>query len=295
MKRITILLVVTALLAVPAGALSVKKKSIKRIANPTTTNVAAPTVYQQAVKAYENDDFSTAARLINQHLEKNPNHADGWAYKAAIYSENDNPHEALKAIDMARQCRIDQNKTEFLNWIYFTRSTINLQLSDTVNAIEDLNMALRYDPTDVDSYFRRGNLFKRMRRFDEALVDYGMMVQYDPKEIEGYLGIGTVSGSLKDRKASIKAFSKAIELDPNNAEPYALRAVEYYNDNNFKNAAKDIINSLERESDNARALWLLEYIKEDIKEYEDVAKEVTKVFNDKAKKSKDPSWLDLLK
>ena len=53
MKRITILLVVTALLAVPAGALSVKKKSIKRIANPTTTNVAAPTVYQQAVKAYE--------------------------------------------------------------------------------------------------------------------------------------------------------------------------------------------------------------------------------------------------
>ena len=183
MKRITILLVVTALLAVPAGALSVKKKSIKRIANPTTTNVAAPTVYQQAVKAYENDDFSTAARLINQHLEKNPNHADGWAYKAAIYSENDNPHEALKAIDMARQCRIDQNRTDFMNWLYFTRSTINLQLSDTVSAIEDLNMALRYDPTDVDSYFRRANLFKRLRRFDEALVDYGMMVQYDPKEI----------------------------------------------------------------------------------------------------------------
>ncbi len=290
MKRITILLVLAALLAVPAGALSVKKKSIRKVA-ANNTKLAAATVYDQAIEAYEKDDFTTAARLIKKHLEKNPNHADGWAYKAAIYSEMDEPSEALKAIDRARQCRIDQSDTELLNWIYFTRSTINLQLKDTLSAIDDLSMALRYDKQDLDSYFRRANIYKRMRRFDEALVDYGMMVQYDPKEIEGYLGIGTVSGSLKDRKAAIKAFTKAIELDPDSGETYALRAVEYYNDWEFEKCAKDVISALERESDNTRALWVLEYLKQN----EDAAKDLNKVFKDKAKKSKDPSWLDLLK
>ena len=264
MKRITILLVLAALLAVPAGALSVKKKSIRKVA-ANNTKLAAATVYDQAIEAYEKDDFTTAARLIKKHLEKNPNHADGWAYKAAIYSEMDEPSEALKAIDRA--------------------------LKDTLSAIDDLSMALRYDKQDLDSYFRRANIYKRMRRFDEALVDYGMMVQYDPKEIEGYLGIGTVSGSLKDRKAAIKAFTKAIELDPDSGETYALRAVEYYNDWEFEKCAKDVISALERESDNTRALWVLEYLKQN----EDAAKDLNKVFKDKAKKSKDPSWLDLLK
>ena len=78
MKRITILLVLAALLAVPAGALSVKKKSIRKVA-ANNTKLAAATVYDQAIEAYEKDDFTTAARLIKKHLEKNPNHADGWA------------------------------------------------------------------------------------------------------------------------------------------------------------------------------------------------------------------------
>lgn len=289
MKRITILMILTALLMAPAYALSVKKKSIRKVAT-NKAKIAGP-VFKQAVDAYEDEDFSTASSLINKYLAKNPKDADAWAYKAAIYSEMEEPQEAIKAMNNAKNYGFGRNDNEMLNWMYFTRSTINLQLKDTLNAIEDLNMALRYDNKDLDSYFRRANIYKRLRRFDEALVDYGMIVQYDPKEIEGYLGIGTVSGSLKKRKEAIKAFSKAIELDPDNGEPYALRAVEYYNDWDFEKSAKDVVRALEREHDNARALWVLEYLKQN----EDATKDLNKVFKDKAKKSKDPSWLDLLK
>jgi tetratricopeptide (TPR) repeat protein len=286
MKRITILLVLAALLAVPAGALSVKKKSIRKVA-VNNTKLVAPTVYQQAIDAYENNDFNTAASLINKHLEKNPNHADGWAYKAAILSEMDDPDAALKAIDKAKSLS-DKNDAELMNWLYFTRSMINLQLNDTISALGDLDMAVHYDEKDVDSYFRRANIYKRMHRYDEALVNYGLVVQYERDAIDGYLGIGTVSGSLKQRKQAIKAFTKAIELDPDDAESYALRAVEYYNDWDYEKSAKDVINALERDKDNQRAMWVLQYLKQD------AAKEVLKVFKDKAKKSKDESWLDIL-
>lgn len=277
------------MLSATAGALSVRKKSIRKVANKA--NVVAGSDYAQAIAAYENDDYATAAKLMKKHLDKNANHADAWAYLAAIYSEDDKPEQALKAIDKARQCGIDKSNTEMLNWLYFTRSTINLDLNDTISAIDDLNMALRYDNKDVDSYYRRANIYKRMRRYDEAMVDYGMLVQYEPNEVEGYLGIGTVSGSLGKRKDAIKAFTKAIKLNPDDAEPYALRAVEYYNDWDFEKAAKDVVSSLERESDNRRALWILEYLKQN----QDATKDLNKVFNDKAKKTKDPSWLDLIK
>lgn len=289
MKRITILLILAALLSVSAGALSIEKKSIRKIAKKT--QVVNGSNYQKAMDAYDRDDLTTAALYMKKHLDKNPNDAESWAMLGGIYGEAGMSTEALKAIDRARQCRISDNDTELLNWLYFTRSGVNLQLSDTIAAIEDLNMALRYDKTDVDSYFRRANIFKRMRRFDEALVDYGMVVQYEPKEIQGYLGIGTVSGSLKDRDAAIKAYTKAIELAPDSGEPYALRAVEHYNNWDFEKAAKDVVSALELENDNTRALWILEHLKQN----EDATKDLEKVFKNKAKKTKDPSWLDLIK
>ena len=289
MKRITILLILAALLSVSAGALSIEKKSIRKVARKT--QVVNGSDYQKAMDAYDKDDLNTAAALMKKHLDKHPNDAESWACLAGIYGEAGKSQEAMKAIDRARQCNISESDTELLNWLYFTRSGINLQLHDTISAIEDLNMALRYDKTDVDSYFRRANIYKRLRRFDEAMVDYGMVIQYEPKEVQGYLGLGTVAGSLKKRKEAIKAYTMAIKLEPEQPECYALRAVEYFNDWDYEKAAKDVVTALELDRENTRALWILEYLKQT----EDASKDLNKVFNDKAKKTKDPTWLDLLK
>ena len=292
MRRITILLILAALLVAPASALSVKKKSIRKLSqDPQIATLKSTSDYEKAIEAYEKDDYETAEEYMSKHLKKNPNHITGWAYMSAIYSEDGYPSDALEAIDHARSLITNEDDTELLNWIYFTRSTIHMQLKQQEEAIEDLNKALMYDKTDVDSYFRSANIYKKMKRYDEAMVDYGMVVQYEPKEVDGYLGLGTVAGSLEKRKDAIKAFTKAIALSPEEAEPYALRAVEYYNDWDYKKSAEDVINALERDPENNRALWVLGYLKSN----EDAIKDVTKVFKNKAKKSNNSKWLDLLK
>ena len=287
MKRIAILIMLVALISGAASGASVRKKTVRgtRAEQPA----AAPASdFDQALEAYCNDDLATASTAIDRHLKSHPNDAYGWTCLAAINSELDNDHQALQAIEKARACHLDQNDAAMLNWMYFTQSTVHLQTQDTISAIEDLNMALKCDNKDVDSYMRRGNIFKRLRRFDEAMVDYGMAVQLSPKEVEGYLGLGTVAGSLGKRKDAIKAFSMAIKLEPDVAECYALRAVEYYNDWDYSKAVKDVITALELEKDNTRALWVLEYLKRDAPEV------VQKEFNNKAKKTKDPSWLEII-
>lgn len=286
MKRTFLFLMLVALLAaMPAEAKTVKKVARKAKAKQTAT-VSDLT---KGVEALNNEDYATASNLLNKYTAAFPTDANGWVYLAALKSDLDQPEEALAAMDKARQCRIDENNADFLNYLYYTRSTINLQLNDTLSAIEDLNMALRYNDKDFDCYVRRGNLYKRLNRLDEAMVDYGYMVQLNKNYVEGYLGLGTIAGKQGKRKDAIKAYSMAIKLEPDLADPYAMRAVEYYNDWDYSKAAKDVIEALERDKDNARALWLLQYLQKDAPDA------VQKEFKAKAKKTKDPSWLDLIK
>lgn len=290
MKRISFLIIIVAIIANVAGA-EVKKKSINSMKDPQSQEkMVNMSYFDQAMYAYYYDDYSTALVAINQHLKQHPNDPYGWTCLAAIKSDSDYDSEALKAIKKAQECHIDQNNPEMLNWMYFTQSSVHLQAQDTVNAINDLKMALKYNPADVDSYMRLGNIYKRMRLFDEAMVNYGMAVQYKRDEVEGYLGLGTVAGSLGKREDAIKAYTMAIKFEPDVAESYALRAVEYYNDWDFKNSAKDVISALELDRENARALWILEYLKQN----EDATKDLEKEFKNKAKKSKDNSWLKFI-
>lgn len=273
------------MLAVPAGAESVKKNA--RAARPKVA-VNTHADLDKGIEAYNNEDLSTALTYINKYIKSTPDDAYGWAYLAAIKSDLDEPHDALEAMEKARECKIDENDTYMLNWMHYTRSTIHLQLKDTLSAIDDLNMALRFNDKDFDCYVRRGNLYRKLHRYDEAMVDYGYMVQLNPKFVEGYLGIGTIADSQGKRKDAIKAYSKAIELEPDLADPYAMRATDYYNDWDYDKAVKDVISALERDKDHYQALRVLELLKKD------APKEVAKRFKEKAKKTKDPTWLDMI-
>ena len=285
MKRIIIFIMLLATIAHAADAKSVKKRYVKKAA--ATAQVSTRADLDKGIDAYNNDDLTTALSSINKYVAGNPDDAYGWAYLAAIKSDLEEPHEALEAMERARECKIDESDTYMLNWMHYTRSSIHLQLRDTLSAIDDLNMALRFDKEDADSYLRRGNLYRQLRRYDEAMADFGYLVQINPKEVEGYLGLGIVAGNLKKRKDAIKAYTMAAKLEPTLAEPYAMRAVEYFNDWDYDNAARDVISALERDKDNAKALWVLEYLKRD------APQELEKQLKAKAKKTKDPTWLDL--
>lgn len=277
-----------------AGA-ETKKKTIKSMKQQEqqqqqqqqATN-AQMTDYDWAVEYCYHEDFDKALTHINNHLKKNPNDPYGWTCLAAIQSQTGNNADAEKSIDKARKCAGNASDPEMLNWMYYTQSTIYLQQQDTVRAINALGNAVKYDPTDVESYMRLGNIYNRQHEYDLAMVNYGMAVQHDPNNVEGYLGLGSVASSLKKRNDAIKAFSMAIKLEPDFAECYAMRAVEYYNNWEYGKAMDDIIQALELENDNMRALWVLKHIKEVAPEDAD------KALKKKAKKSKDNSWLDLL-
>lgn len=291
MKRIALFIMLVAVLAT-AGA-ETKKKTIKSMGKPQTqqqqVNTGPMTDYDRAVEACYHENFGDALTYINRYLKQNPKDPFGWTCLAAIQCQTNKDAEAEKSIAKAQKLAVKETDPELLNWLYYTQSTVYLHQEDTESAIKALNKAVEAMPDDVDCYMRLGNIYKKIKEYDLAMVNYGLAVQYDPKNVEGYLGLGTVAGSLKKREDAIKAYSMAIKLDPEFAECYALRAVEYYNDMDYAKAMDDIIKALELENDNARALWVLEYVKYYAPE------EAENALRKKAKKSKDNSWLELLK
>ncbi len=291
MKRIALFIMLVAVLAT-AGA-ETKKKTIKSMGKPQATQqqvaTAPETDYDRAVEACYHENFDEALTYINRHLKQNPKDPFGWTCLAAIQCQTDRNAEAEKSIAKAQKCAVNETDPELLNWLYYTQSTVYLHQEDTEKAIKALNKAVEVLPGDVDCYMRLGNIYKKMREYDLAMVNYGLAVQYDRNNVEGYLGLGTVAGSLKKRDDAIKAYTMALKLRPEFAECYALRAVEYYNGQDYDKAMDDIISALELERDNARALWVLEYVKYYAPECAE------KALKDKAKKSKNNWWLDLLK
>ncbi|MBP5687457.1 MAG: tetratricopeptide repeat protein [Muribaculaceae bacterium] len=299
MKRITLFIMLVAVLAMVAGA-ETKKKTIKSMAKKQQEQqqqVASTetTDYDWAIEACYHERFDEALTYINKHLKKNPNDPYGLTCLAAIQCQTGKDAEAEKTIAKASKYAVNEGDPEMLNWMYYTQSTIYLHQQDTVRAIDALNKAVEAMPGDVDCYMRLGNIYKKQQEYDLAMVNYGLAVQYDRKQVEGYLGLGTVASSLANkgdldkRDDAIKAFTMALQLDPEFAECYALRAVEYFNDEEYDKSMDDIIAALDIERNNARALWALEYVKFYAHEYAE------KALRNKAKKSNDNWWLELLK
>lgn len=294
MKRISLFIMLVAVLAMAAGA-QIKKKTIKSMAKleqeqqQQQVATGPMTDYDWALEACYHERFDEALTYINKYLKNNPNDPFGLTCLAAIQCQTNRDAEADKTIAKARKCAVNESDPELLNWLYYTQSTIALHQQDTVRAIEALNQAVEAMPGDVDCYMRLGNIYKKQREYDLAMVNYGLAVQYDRNQVEGYMGLGTVAGSLKKREDAIKAFTMAIKLQPDFAECYALRAVEYFNDQEYAKAMDDIITALDLERDNARAQWVLEYVK-----YYSF-KDAEKALKAKAKKSNDNWWLELLK
>ena len=284
MKRSIFIVILAAIMALPSFALSVRKKSIKRLGDGTQTQVSG-NAFKQIVDAYDANDLGTANELIRSYLKKNSNDAVGWAYQAIIQSELGNSREALKSMNKAKDLGVLDRDP---NWFYYTRADINLEVGDTLSAIDDLTNALKYDPKDTDTYYQRAHLYRKLHMYDEAMVDYGYLVQLDPKEVEGYLGIGAIASAQNKREDAIKAFGMAIKLHPEDADNYALRATEYFNAYDYENSTKDVVSALEIDRGNKRALWVLNYLKEYAPD------DVLKIFKKKAKKTKDNFWLDVL-
>ncbi len=60
------------------------------------------------------------------------------------------------------------------------RGFANKELGKTDNAINDFSMAIRYNPSDVESYNARADIYIEMKKIAEAINDLNHAVKINP-------------------------------------------------------------------------------------------------------------------
>ena len=108
----------------------------------------------------------------------------------------------------------------------------NLERAD--KAIENLNIALEKNPTNIQIVHSLGDMYDRMQRFEDAERMFLRVLELDPTNMENYYVVAgfynRYAGEDEEiHKKAEEMYLRRIELDPRNPQGYAYAAQFYDN------------------------------------------------------------------
>lgn len=92
-------------------------------------------------------------------------------------------------------------------------------------AIDDLNQAIRLDPSYVIAIKLRGDYHAQMHRYDLAVADFDLAVQSNPNDAGAYGGRGLAYFSENRFDLAIQDCDQAIRLNANDAMSLYVRGL----------------------------------------------------------------------
>ena len=111
---------------------------------------------------------------------------------------------------------------------------------DVDHAIEDLDEAIRRDPTSALSFANRGDAYRLKGNLKRALADFDTAIRLDPKNVQAYASRGGTLERSGDFARALDDLNTAIGLDPKYAYAYASRSMVYVSRGDLDQALADI-------------------------------------------------------
>jgi tetratricopeptide (TPR) repeat protein len=102
-----------------------------------------------------------------------------------------------------------------------------------------LELALKRNPRDADSYWRRGEIHADLGELDRALGDFTKAIELNPKRSAFYKSRGDAYEASGEHKLAVADYSKALELDPSDFRARSSRARAYLELGESENAQSD--------------------------------------------------------
>lgn len=205
---------------------------------------------QRGIEAYDNDDYTEAQRFFTAELEANPKNGEAYMWYACCWRRIDQLGNALNNINYA--LKYIPTKNGYYPWCLGFRSSIYLELGDTIAALNDLDKAIKINSktneTNIDYLEQRANLYYTMGKYDLSDADYRVMQKVLPGYVGGHYGIGRNRYAQADYAAAKQIFSHVIRLS-DDGEAYKCRAKAELKLEEYAEATSDIVKALELSKD----------------------------------------------
>ncbi|HEY5306321.1 MAG TPA: tetratricopeptide repeat protein [Pseudolabrys sp.] len=142
-------------------------------------------------------------------------------------------HELLFAVELVRQCRLDDAESYLLNILKAQRrnwhvlhllAEIHLARSDYVKALEFMAAAMKANPDSTETQCNYGYILQKLERHDDALIYFKRALIEAPNNVSTLLNCGTSLYQLNRLTEALANFDGVLALEPKNVNALYNRA-----------------------------------------------------------------------
>jgi tetratricopeptide (TPR) repeat protein len=110
---------------------------------------------------------------------------------------------------------------------YISRAAIWRAQHQFNRCLEDLNQAIKLDPTWATPVFDRASIYLQQAQYDRAVEDFDQAIKLDPLQWQAFIGRGFAYEGQGEFDRAIVDLDQAIKLDPSHREACVGRAYAY--------------------------------------------------------------------
>ena len=108
------------------------------------------------------------------------------------------------------------------------------------NALEEFDLAIKFNPKDANIYRKKGVVLFRINKFEEAKNSFQKTIQLDPKDVQANINLGMVHYAAGNKSEALKSWEYAIGIQPDDNDSKALNNI-----GNFYKKEKDLPKAIE--------------------------------------------------
>ncbi len=110
--------------------------------------------------------------------------------------------------------------------------------------IADYSEAIRLNPQDANTFYRRGIVNQYKNDYEAAIADYSKAIELAPKFFDAYMVRAIAYSDVGDTNSALADYTEAIDINPLNSNGYLQRGGCYYDIGDFNSAIRDFTSAI---------------------------------------------------
>ncbi|MFN7759506.1 MAG: tetratricopeptide repeat protein [Pseudanabaena sp.] len=127
-------------------------------------------------------------------------------------------------------------------------------------------------------FFKIGNLFGSLKKYEEAITDYDKAIELNPNLAQAWSLRGSANAILQRYEKATVDYDKAIELNLNDAQIWTARGLIKENLQRYEEAITDLDKAIELNSNDAQTWLFRGGVKVNLQRYEEAITDVDKAI-----------------
>lgn len=189
------------------------------------------------------EETNEALSVCDSLIKEYPKYTEGYILRSQIQLQKTDTLQAIANLDTAI---LYNNKADLA---YAMRGMIRYEIGQNEPGLSDLDQAITINSYRGDYYGNRAIIRMKMNNLRGAMSDFDTAIDIDNKNALSYFNRGLLRANVGDDNRAIDDFSTCLALDPNNYNAYMQRALLSTQVGDYKGAIKDYTVILEQYPD----------------------------------------------